>query len=227
MKKNRWIGLAAAGVMLALPALAQKAPEAKDVRRKTVIVRGDQVEVRGDREHPRALVFIGGGYLGISPVALTDDLRSHFGVAKEAGVMVGGIFDDTPAARAGLRVGDIITQVDGQKVRSSWDISHALREKKKGDQVRIDYVRARAPQHLFVTLDERRGETSWNFRFPEIPPITIDRAEMEKALEGVRGLALAPEARARIFAMGADCEDLQARIKELEKRLKELEKRLK
>lgn len=223
MNTKRWIGTAATAAMLALPLLAQEAPEAKDAKRRAVIVRNEQIEVLGDRDGHRFVFAGGGGYLGISPVGLTDELRAHFGVAKDAGVMVGKVFEDTPAAKAGLRVGDVVTQVDGKDVESTWDITRALQQKKKGDQVRVDFFRDRAPQNVFVTLDERRGDFA--FRMPEFPRIEIDREKLEKALEGAR--AMAPKARARVFTFGTDCDELQARIRDLESRLKELEKRLK
>jgi hypothetical protein len=232
MKRNRWIGIAAAGLALAIPLAAQQAkpappPEPKEVKRKTVVVRdGERVEVF-DEDNAFARVFVpgGGGYLGISPVGLTDDLRAHFGVPQDAGVMVGKVFDDTPASKAGLRVGDIVTQVDGKKVESTFDITSALRGKKKGEQVRVDYMRDRTASHALVTLDERRGGSAFTFTMPELPSIEIDTERIEKAMEGfrVRG---APEARARVLA-GPDCNELQGRIKDLESRLKELEKRLK
>ncbi len=228
MKRNRWFGIAAAALALALPLAAQqKAPEAKDIRRKAVIVKdGERVEVFGDGELPRVWVGGAGGYLGISPVGLTDELRAHFGVAGDAGVMVGKVFEDTPAAKAGLRVGDIITQVDGTRVESPFDVTRALRGKKKGDQVRVDYMRDRAPLQTFVTLDERRGGSAFTFTMPEIPPIEIDEQAIEKMVEGARAMAVAPDGKPRVFRFG-DCDELQTRIKDLESRLKELEKRLK
>ncbi len=229
MNRKRWIGIAAFGLALALPVAAQQAPapEAKEVKRKAVVVRdGERVEVfDDDNGFGRVFVAGGGGYLGISPVGLTGDLRAHFGVPQDAGVMVGKVFDDTPASKAGLRVGDIVTQVDGKKVESTFDITRALRGKKKGEQVRVDYIRDRAAAHAFVTLDERRGGSSFSFTMPEIPPIQFDAEQLEKAMEGMR-VRLAPEGRARVFT-APDCAELQGRIKDLESRLKELEKRLK
>ncbi|HEY0593180.1 MAG TPA: PDZ domain-containing protein [Thermoanaerobaculia bacterium] len=231
MKRNRWMGIAAAALALALPLAAQQpkaAPEAKEGKRKTVIVRdGERVELFDDDGTPgRVFVAGGGGYLGISPIGLTDELRTHFGVPKDAGVMVGKVFDDTPAAKSGLRVGDIITQIDGKEVESAFDVTRAMRGKKKGDQVRVDYIRDRAAGHAFVTLDERRGGSAFTFTMPEIPPIEIDEQQLEKAMEGFRAFRVAPEARAKILA-APDCDELQSRLKDLESRLKELEKRLK
>ena len=229
MRVKRWIHIAAAGLIFALP-LAAAAPEdeGKDVRKKRVVVRGgEQVEVIADDDgQGRFFVAGGGGYLGISPVAITDELRTHFGVPQDSGVMVGKVFDDAPAAKAGLRVGDVITQVDSQKVESTFDISRALRGKKKGEQVRVDFIRDRASQHAFVTVDERKGGSSWSFQMPEIPPIEFD-AEALRAMKSARALSLSSDGKTRVFSIGTDCDDLQTRIKDLEQRLKDLEKRLK
>ncbi|HEU5162972.1 MAG TPA: PDZ domain-containing protein [Thermoanaerobaculia bacterium] len=229
MRIKPWIHIAAAGLMIALPlAAAGQDDDAKDVRKKVVVVRdGEQVEVIGDNDGTRRFfVAGGGGYLGISPVGLTDELRAHFGVPQDSGVMVGKVFDDAPAAKAGLRVGDVITQVDGQKVESTFDVSRALRGKKKGEQVRVDFIRDRAAQHAFVTVEERKGGSSWTFQLPAIPPIELD-AEALRSMESARALSLSADGKTRVFSIGADCNELQSRIKELEQRLKELEKRLK
>lgn len=228
MSMKRWIHIAAAGLLIALPLAATDSDDVKDVRKKRVVVRGgEQVEViAGDDGQRRFFVAGGGGYLGISPVALTGELRSHFGVPQDAGVMVGKVFDDAPAAKAGLRVGDVITQVDGEKVESTFDISRALRGKKKGEQVRVDFVRSGAPQHAFVTVDERKGGSAWTFQLPPIPPIEFD-AEAMRALENARGMSISSDGKTRVFSVGTNCEELQTRIKDLEQRLKDLEKRLK
>jgi len=61
-----------------------------------------------------------GGFLGVQLTDLTAELRTHFGVAADAGVMVAKVVDDSAAFRAGLAAGDIITRVDGESIGSSW-----------------------------------------------------------------------------------------------------------
>ncbi|HEY0510785.1 MAG TPA: PDZ domain-containing protein, partial [Thermoanaerobaculia bacterium] len=63
------------------------------------------------------------GYLGIGLTELTPELRTHFGVPEEAGVMVSKVEPGSPAEKAGIKVGDILTRVDGNAIKSSWDIT--------------------------------------------------------------------------------------------------------
>lgn len=129
--------------------------------------------------------FQSGGYIGIRPLEMTPDLRAHFGAPKEAGVLVGTVEKDSPAARAGLQVGDIVTSADGEKVERRRDLVRAIRRKKEGDTVRIDVVRDRAAKTLTVTVAEREdGRTRlgdfgpgmrkyhrWARPVPPVPPV--------------------------------------------------------
>jgi putative serine protease PepD len=61
-----------------------------------------------------------------------------------------------PAARAGVREGDIIVAVDGREVRSAPELLEAIRRHKAGDQIRLRIVRARgAATEVTATLTER------------------------------------------------------------------------
>ncbi len=99
----------------------------------------------------------GGGYIGVRPLEMTPELRTHFGAPKEAGVLVGKVEKDSPAAKAGLQVGDILTSADGAAIESRRDLLRAVRRKKEGDTVKLDLVRDRAPKTLTVTVAEREG----------------------------------------------------------------------
>jgi len=73
----------------------------------------------------------------------------------EAGVFVGTVEKDSPAAKAGLQVGDIVTSADGEKVERKKDLVRTIRRKKEGDTVKIELVRDRAAKTLTVTVAER------------------------------------------------------------------------
>ncbi len=105
---------------------------------------------------PGVPLLPGGPRLGIGLQELTPQLAEYFGTKE--GVLVSTVEDATPASRAGLKAGDIITSVDGQKTVHTDDVSRALRGKRAGDQVTIGIIRDRKPQTIKVTLgDERRG----------------------------------------------------------------------
>ena len=70
--------------------------------------------------------------IGVSTQTLTKQLADYFGV-KDGGVLITSVTENSPAAKAGLKAGDVITAVDGEKVASSGDISRAINKKQEGD----------------------------------------------------------------------------------------------
>lgn len=150
--------------------------------------------------------FIGAGLTGLTP-----ELREFFGAPREAGVLVGSLTENGPGAKAGLRVGDVITAVDGARVAGAGDLAQAMHGKKAGDTVRLDIVRNKSRQSLTVTAEEREvREFRRAFSLPE----------MERELGSLDG------AEWRALVATPDSEDLRARIRDLEQRLQQLEKKL-
>lgn len=96
--------------------------------------------------------FWGGSRLGASVQELTPQLGAYFGA--EAGVLVEAVTNDSPAARAGLRAGDVITTVNGTAVRSRSDVVRALATQK--GTVTLGIVRDKKPSTLSATLEEVR-----------------------------------------------------------------------
>lgn len=102
--------------------------------------------------------FIGGhgGFLGVELTPLTPELRSHFGVPEAAGVMISKVMPDTPAARAGLAVGDIVTEVGGETVASAGELARAIGSRESGEAVTLGLWRDGQYQTLSTTLEERK-----------------------------------------------------------------------
>jgi serine protease Do len=63
---------------------------------------------------------------GIRADALTPQLREYFGVKTMDGVLVASVDADSPAARAGVKAGDVITAVDGMEIATPADFHHAM-----------------------------------------------------------------------------------------------------
>lgn len=135
-----------------------------------------------------------------------------------------GVEKESPASKAGIQVGDIITRAGGDRIESVADLSRAVRHAKVGDTLKLDISRDRASKQLTVKVEERRtseidlgdlgrdlgrdigreiGRHAWVFRDR---PVIRDRRI-------IRDL---PEFRDR----------LRERIDELEKRLRDLETKL-
>ena len=70
--------------------------------------------------------------IGVSTQTLTKQLADYFG-AKDGGLLITSVSENSPAAKAGLKAGDVITAVDGEKVDSSGDIVRAINKKDEGE----------------------------------------------------------------------------------------------
>ena len=64
--------------------------------------------------------------LGVQLVHITPELREFYGSTAEVGVLVAKVLEDTPAQKAGIQVGDLIIEVDGEEVGTQSDVVRAL-----------------------------------------------------------------------------------------------------
>ena len=102
-------------------------------------------------------VFLGNSRrIGVSTMELTKQLADYFGITGGKGVLVTSVSDDGPAAKAGVKAGDVITAIDGEAVDSPSDISRAINRKKDGD-VTLTIIRNKSQQTIHVTPREGGG----------------------------------------------------------------------
>ena len=90
------------------------------------------------------------GSLGITTQSLSDQLAKHFGV--EGGVLVTDVRENSAAAKAGLRAGDVITKVAGSSIDDSSDLIRAMAQAK--GEVTLEIVRDRKTMTLKATIEE-------------------------------------------------------------------------
>lgn len=97
----------------------------------------------------------GGAYLGVNLQSLNnEDFAAYFGVKKDGGALITDVQKDTPAAKAGLKAGDVITKLDGKKVADPGDVKKILADKEKGDKVDIKVMRKNKQKSLKAELAE-------------------------------------------------------------------------
>ena len=173
--------------------------------RRTIVVRDGKV-LFDDFDVPGKSAFI-----GVSVIDLTPELREFFGASKDSGVLVSSVADHGPAAKADVRVGDVITAVDGKTVAGLRDLRKAIRSNHAGDSIRIELLRGKNRQTVMAVAEERE--------FPDGRLLTLPG--FDKQL--IKPL---PNGEWKQFMISPDDERLQTRIRELEKRLQDLEKRL-
>ncbi|MGE5180479.1 MAG: S1C family serine protease [Acidobacteriota bacterium] len=93
--------------------------------------------------------------LGVMVMGLTPELRTYFGAPRDAGLLVASVQQNGPAARAGVRVGDVITKIDNDRIQDATDIISALPQQMTTQRtVSIEVVR----DHNRVDLQAQLGK---------------------------------------------------------------------
>jgi serine protease Do len=92
------------------------------------------------------------GWLGVSIQPLTPDLVRSFGLAREEGALVASVVDDSPAARAGVKAGDVVTRYDGKAVDGPRALSGLVASTAIGRTVELEVVRDGQPRTVSVTI---------------------------------------------------------------------------
>lgn len=152
-------------------------------------------------------VTTGKGRLGVAALQISPELRAHLGAPDDRGVLVDAVRADSPAAKAGVRVGDLIAEVDGDATQSATDIVAAMADRNKGDAFSITLLRGGNRHDLAVTLED--------------DPVTthvLGSGDVDQHLG--RMLRDMPD----IGRWSSD--DLERKLQEATRRIDELEKRL-
>ncbi len=117
------------------------------------------------------LAFGNNRRIGVSTTQLTKQLAEYFGVADGQGVLVTSVSEDGAAAKAGIKAGDVITAVDGEKIQGAGDLTRALNKKKEGD----------------VTLTVIRNKSQMNFT---VSPRTVEPMVRPGSAPGARRVVI-------------------------------------
>jgi C-terminal processing protease CtpA/Prc len=81
-------------------------------------------------------------------------MADHYGIKDGVGLLVWEFAEDSPAKNAGLKAGDVILKADGKLVESVAALSEIIQGKKKGDKVKIEFVRDKKTMSLDVEIRE-------------------------------------------------------------------------
>jgi membrane-associated protease RseP (regulator of RpoE activity) len=188
------------------------------------------------------------GFLGVDLLELTPELRRHFDAGDDAGVLVAHVESGSPAALAGLLVGDVLVAIEGKPVKGWWDLREIVAPRKAGEVVSLEVVRDGAHRQLQATLVEREGRVLELGKLMEghllesedgdgTVVVVPNAKDWEKFGEEMgrwgeqlgSDLAAAfadPQVGVRIEREVDERARLQGKIEALERRLRDLEKRL-
>jgi serine protease Do len=119
----------------------------------------------------------GGSYLGIGGLDITAERAKTLNFKEERGVEVSSVAEDGPAAKAGIKDGDVVLEYNGQPVAGTAQFQRMVRETPVGRQVKITIWRNGAAQTVTATVGENKGammtpdDGTWNFSMPAVPPM--------------------------------------------------------
>jgi serine protease Do len=113
------------------------------------------------------------GFLGINPQDITPQISRLNKITDSQGVLVRDLTsDNSPAARAGLQSGDVVTSINGQRVKNTRDLIRRIAALPVGSTASINYIRAGEQRTASVKLEERQDETADDQ--PEIRPVPLN-----------------------------------------------------
>ena len=93
------------------------------------------------------------GYMGIGISDVTPENEKFFNVSDATGAVVTQVEADSPAAKAGLKVGDVITKLDGQKVSDAGELQVEVGQKGPGTTIKLEVIRDGKNTTIPVTLE--------------------------------------------------------------------------
>jgi serine protease DegQ len=95
------------------------------------------------------------GYIGVEPQDLTPELAEAFRLPRRQGAIVAGVMRGGPADRAGVRVGDILIDVDGKPVTNTASMLNVIAQLKPGETVRFNFLRDAREIQLPIRIGKR------------------------------------------------------------------------
>ncbi len=140
------------------------------------------------------------GYIGIGISDVTPEEAKFFNVTNASGAVVTQVEPNSPGAKAGLKVGDVITQLNGKSVSDAGELQVEVGQKQPGTTINLKALRNGASVSIPVTLeamgkgehdnessDASRGKPRWGLGLGDLTP---DVRQQLRAAEDVHGAVI-------------------------------------
>ena len=149
------------------------------------------------------------GYLGVGLQPIDEDFAASLGLPKRRGELVQTVQDDSPAARAGLKPGDIVTKVNGKDVTGEQTVSFLVANLEPGAQVPVELLRDGKRFALNVTLGKRPSEAELQQQTQTFDPDSEESmapGTSNETIEQKLGLQVMPMTAAIARSLGVPAE---------------------
>ena len=137
------------------------------------------------------------GHIGIGISDVTPENAKFFGDSTAMGGVVTQVEPDSPGAKAGLQTGDVITELDGQKINDAGELQVMIGQKQPGTKVDLTVLRDGKTMHVPVTLEalgshgsdngspsESTGKARWGLGLGNLTPEVRDQLQAPANLRG-------------------------------------------
>jgi Do/DeqQ family serine protease len=109
------------------------------------------------------------GWLGVSIQPVTEDIAASFGLKKAAGALVNQVVDGSPAAKAGIKQGDIIRAIDGTEVKEVSQLQRLVGDLPVGKRVKVTVFREGKEVTLSLVIGNADSSAAKEQAKPEEP----------------------------------------------------------
>jgi len=99
------------------------------------------------------------GLLGVNIVTLTPDVAQSLGIADAQGALVSQVVEGSPADKAGVKAGDVVTTVNGKPVKTGSELRNAIGLLRIGDKVELGLIRDGKPRRVTATVGDRESSS--------------------------------------------------------------------
>jgi serine protease Do len=139
------------------------------------------------------------GWLGVQVQPMDEDLAQSFGLKDNRGALVAEVVSGSPAAKAGLKSGDVIVSADGKSIADGDALTHTVSSKAPGATMEIGAIREGSQKTFTVHLETfpEQGEKGDSAETPksaklgvQVRPLTPDLAQQLGLSDDSRGLAV-------------------------------------
>ena len=132
------------------------------------------------------------GRLGVTIQEVNQQLADSFGLKKPQGALVSSVEESSPAAKAGIKSGDVVLKFNGKEISRSSDLAAQVADLKPGSKAKLEIWRNGSAKSLDVTVGELK----------DLKTASADKPDQDHGRLGVTVRALTPEERQQVGAKG-------------------------